>query len=130
MYRILKSDDVVYCDVDDTLVLWNTADIQDKKIYVNDPYIKDALITLVPHERNITLLKRMKGQKKKVIVWSLGGVFWAETIVKALQLQDYVDLIVVKPRVYIDDNEISDWGCSRVYMSKHITDPEKKDKKL
>jgi hypothetical protein len=118
---ILKSDDVMYYDCDDTLVLWGKKESpEDEEIVIKDVYMPNSTITLVKHQRNIDLLKRNKGQGRGIIVWSAGGVFHAEEIVKALKLENYVDLIVAKPMQYVDDLDIKDWGCKRIYLGKYM----------
>lgn len=126
---ILKSDDVMFYDCDDTLVLWGKKEHpEDEEITINDVYMENHIITLVKHQRNIDLLKRNKGQGRSIIVWSAGGVFHAEEIVRALGLWEYVDLIIAKPMQYVDDLDIKDWGCKRVYLSKLLKGhPKQKD---
>lgn len=118
---ILDSDDLIFCDVDETLVFWKTdQDPADVVIQAVDPYMGGKYVDLVPHQRNIDLLKRNKGQGRTIVVWSMGGVEWAASVIEALGLKDYVDIIMGKPKAYIDDKEIGDWGCSRVYLSKEF----------
>lgn len=118
---VLNSDEVIYFDVDETLVFWKTdQDPDDIIIQAVDPYMGGQYVNLVPHQRNIDLLKRNAGQGRTVIVWSAGGVFWAENVIRALALETYVDLIIRKPDVYVDDIPIEQWGLNRVYLNKHF----------
>lgn len=118
---VFDSDDVTFFDVDETLVFWKTdEDPKDVVIQAIDPYIRGKYINLVPHQRNIDLLKRHHGQGRTIVVWSMGGVRWAESVVKALALQDYVSLIMTKPKNYCDDVDIANWGCNRMYLKKHL----------
>lgn len=117
---VLKSDNLLFFDVDDSLVLWGKKeDPTDEEIQINDVYMPDTKITLIKHKRNIELLQRNKGQGRTIVVWSAGGVFHAEEVIKALGLEDYVDLIMAKPTQYVDDLDIADWGCKRVYLGKY-----------
>lgn len=119
---ILRSDNIIYFDVDETLVFWK-ASSTDEIIDVPDPYMPGGgFIKVVPHKRNIDLLKRNKGQGRAVIVWSAGGYAWAESVVKTLGLMDFVDLIVSKPTVYVDDRTMETWGLNRVYLNKDLPD--------
>lgn len=118
---VLESDNLVYFDCDDTLVLWKTdEDPNDPIIEVKDPYIEGTTVKLVPHIRNINLLKRNHGQGRAVVVWSAGGVQWAKNIVYSLGLKNYVSLIICKPSIYVDDLDIKDWGLNRVYLHKNF----------
>lgn len=121
---VLSSDNVVFFDVDETLVNWHIHENEENTITVSDPYIEDKLITLSPHQRNIDLLLRNYGQQRTIVVWSLGGALWAEAVVKALKLEKYVTLILTKPKIYVDDMDMGDWGSSRIYLSKHFSKPE------
>lgn len=114
----LVSDDVVFCDVDETLISYDYSDFEDELIKIIDPYDKEEL-ELFPLKANIRLLKRCKLKGKSVVVWSRGGYKWAEAVVEALNLQEYVDLIMAKVELYIDDKDISDWGTSRSYLKNY-----------
>lgn len=119
--QILHSDNVLYVDVDETLILWgNKEHEEDREIIVDDPYLPGKKNTFVAHQRNIDLVIRNKNQGKHIIVWSAGGYRHAEEVVKALEMEQYVDLILSKPTSYVDDLSMSDWGCKRVYLGKQL----------
>lgn len=107
----------VFCDVDDTLVHWHNdySKPGDDKIKIIDPYDK-SVNYLKPHKKHIRLLKKMKGRGNFIIVWSAGGFKWAEAVVKALKLEDVVDLVMTKPAKYVDDLDASVWIGSRIYL--------------
>tara|TARA_R100000951_G_scaffold101420_1_gene92910 strand:- start:9962 stop:10393 length:432 start_codon:yes stop_codon:yes gene_type:complete len=101
---VAPSGPLVAYDCDDTLVMWDLPD----GMMLND----DALVTIpcrgqeercLPNEHNITLLKKFAMRGHTVIVWSGGGVDWAEAVIKGLGLEEYVDVIMSKPAYYIDD---------------------------
>lgn len=131
--KVIKSDNLIYFDVDETLIFWKHlipaygegifADSDHPEtIEIPDPYMRKAgaIIKAVPHQRNIDLLKRNKGQGRTVVVWSAGGYAWAEAVVKTLRLEEYVDLIISKPITYVDDKPMEAWGLTRVYLSKNL----------
>jgi phosphoserine phosphatase len=62
-------------------------------------------------------MKSHKFRGHTVIVWSAGGVEWAKTVVTALGLENYVDLVVAKPKWYYDDLQSHEFlpASSRVY---------------
>lgn len=94
----LEDKDTIYYDVDDTLVIWDcTSDLRERK------GILIGIHSLVPHNKHIEQLKFLKSKNCTIVVWSQGGSDWAEEVVKALKLEDYVDLIVNKPRFFFDD---------------------------
>lgn len=103
MYQKLDKERVVYCDVDDTLILW------DPKVYEHDP--KDLIIftdeygqwELLPHKANIDFLINLKRQGYGVVVWSAAGANWAEKVVNKLGLQEIPDMIISKPELAMDD---------------------------
>lgn len=125
--KILESDDVVFCDVDETLVSYTECVPGGIRIYgepykdlisIIDPYDQEELL-LNPLVANIRLLKRCKLKGKTVVVWSRGGYKWVKAVVEALNLQDYVDLVMTKVELYIDDKDISNWGTSRSYLKNY-----------
>jgi len=113
--KVFKTDQMVPYDCDDTLVMWGLED-KSKNIPIEDPYIKGLINYLTPNEKHIELLKKHKARGMTIIVWSAGGVEWAEAVVKALKLQDYVDAVFSKPSRYVDDLPCTEWMGNRVYI--------------
>jgi predicted esterase YcpF (UPF0227 family) len=60
-------------------------------------------VHMVRNEGNIEELKRHGSRGIDVIVWSKGGAYWAEIVIKALGLERYVAAIMNKPFCYYDD---------------------------
>jgi hypothetical protein len=65
----------------------------------------------------VDLLKEMKGRQRFIIVWSAAGAQWANTIVEALGIEDYVDLILTKPLGYVDDQKAEDFMKNHIYLA-------------
>lgn len=97
--RTVKNEKTIFIDVDDTLVKWSNRDLTNL-ITIND---RSGPISLSPNEFTIAELKRHKKEGKAIIVWSQGGYKWATKVVKALQLVEYVDMIISKPCLFYDD---------------------------
>ena len=101
---MIKLPDIntVCFDCDDTLVMHDLASeiMEAKGIRID---IHNYSFFVVPHEEHIKLLKEFKANNKVVIVWSQGGSDWAEAVVDALNLREYVDLCVCKPHWFVDD---------------------------
>lgn len=116
----LNNENPVFFDVDETLVLAPTADtgkMHLKEIaLVADPINPNETIIRLKHHAMIRLLKEEFSKGSYVIVWSRGGKDWAKAVVKALNLQDYVNLVMTKPMVYFDDLPIEQWLPYRVYI--------------
>jgi len=113
--KVYKTDSVITVDVDDTLVMWNLADKSGDIPFV-DPYVEGMVNYLTPNEKHIDLVKKHHGRGYTVIVWSAGGVEWAETVVKTLELESYVDIVLSKPVKYIDDLPCQEWMGTRLYL--------------
>lgn len=112
--KVVENEWLSMWDVDDTLCLWGKP--QDPRaIEFIDPHDKQIHL-LVPHERHIKLLKDFKARGYTIIVWSGGGYEWAETVVKTLGLEDYVDFAMTKPMKYIDDLPAVEILGSRIYL--------------
>ena len=103
MYKVTCGP-TVYFDVDDTLLMWDLPE----GIYPND----DRLITVkcrnytercLPNKYNINLLISLAKRGHSIVVWSGGGADWAEAAVKALELEEFVEVVSGKPQYYIDD---------------------------
>ena len=115
--KLIEGENLVCCDVDDTLVMWTDKFRQPhegaKKFH--DPY-DDSANYLTPHRKHIELLKKYKGRGVTVVVWSAAGCKWAESVVKTLGLVEFVDLIMTKPNKIIDDLPVEAIFSTRIYL--------------
>jgi FMN phosphatase YigB (HAD superfamily) len=120
---VLNHDRPVYFDVDDTLVFWprtiRKKGLQDEMhvtIGVSDwdesvqGNVVSHTLAVVPNWEMIEFMKCLKAQGTAIIVWSHGGVRWAEAVVKALNLEEYVDVIMTKPNLMLDDKPVEHLG--------------------
>lgn len=114
--KIIKSENVVFFDCDDTLIIGAGPG---KKIEILDPTGGPDISTFA-HEPNIRLLLEEKARGSFVIVWSRGGYQWANNILTALGLMDRVDLVMSKPLVYFDDTPIEKWLPYRVWLEPNM----------
>lgn len=117
--KTIKNENVVVFDVDQTLLIWNKD--HDKpgqgKIEVQDPYDAFKTIYLKPHHVHCRLLRQYKGRGFTVIVWTKAGYSWAESAVKILNLEKYVDYVMTKPDRHVDDStKIEDIIGNRLYF--------------
>lgn len=97
--KTIRNENVVYCDVDETLIDWSN---NDKDIKVNY-YGQTVYVKAI--KENIRFLKSLKARGAFIIVHTGNGFQWAEEIVKKLKLTKYVDLTMTKPAKYIDDKD-------------------------
>ena len=103
----LKNGNVVCFDVDDSLVMWDMP-YQETGTYVNVNYDgKDSMMLV--HIKNVDNLIRFASRGYSVVVWSAGGSDWARAVVDALRINDYVSVVMDKPRYYFDDLPCTDW---------------------
>lgn len=111
--QVIKSNRNVVVDTDDTLICWDISEFPEKEQivvnFVNGP------VTLVPHKKNINTLIKFWKLGYNIIVHSGSGYEWAETIVKALDLEKYVNAVMAKPLYYFDDKPAETWLNNRVY---------------
>jgi phosphoserine phosphatase len=102
-----KERKTVYFDVDDTLLEWKSCRKNAKNAVriENNGHVfyKRAIVP------NVEGLKAHSLAGHLVVIWSAGGSSWAETVVRALKLQKYVNVILTKPDYYYDDKEVSHW---------------------
>lgn len=111
MYIKMQDKRAVFFDVDQTLISW-------------DPLYGDQSLLLhcdgfqryvSPIHIHVELMKEFKAVGWQVVVWSAGGADHAERVIKLIKMEDYVDLIVSKPEVYVDDLKIENQGFKRVF---------------
>lgn len=99
--KVIKGDKTVWFDVDDTLIHWNSVE-GSTTVKVKYGMLKQVFEVSVIEE-NVTALKLHASRNHTIVVWSAGGVEWAEAAVKALGLTQYVDLVICKPSWIYDD---------------------------
>jgi len=114
--KTVKTESTIFCDVDDTLVMWRKAKKGDKVVAVTNPHSGEQNY-LVVHKGHVRVLKDRKSRGAHIVVWSAGGYAWAEAVVKALGLEEHVDLIMSKPLMYIDDKK------AKHFMGEHLYIP-------
>src|SRR3990167_10206542 len=95
--------------------MWKYNVDHEKTVDVLDPYTKETQ-TLYINETHVELLKRSKGRGRYIIVWSHAGYQWAEAVVKALQLERYVDVVMSKVEDYVDDLKCGKWITKNLYQ--------------
>ncbi len=114
--RVINQESTIFIDVDDTLVMWGKSGVIGKDlIEITDPHY-GKVETLAPHKGHIKVLKDRKARGSFIVVWSAGGFAWAEAVITALGLTDYVDLIMTKPHIYIDDKMPDSILGERLYI--------------
>lgn len=93
----------VMVDVDDTLIIWDPEKYphtENDLIWIED---YNRSLPFLPHKKNIDFIQKLKLQGYGIVIWSAAGGDWAETVVKALHLQDLPDVIMSKPEFAVDD---------------------------
>lgn len=130
MNKLIESERIVWCDIDGTLVIhgnWFTEmrlcysdgsieHVKDENIItVTDPY-SGEIVNLRKNNPMIRLVKEEKSRGATIIAHSANGYRWVNTIIKALQLEKYVDIMLSKPIAYFDDKDVKDWVGQRVFI--------------
>lgn len=107
--KLIKNEHCIFFDVDDTLIMWNKDAVNPDAGYV---LVADRHLPI--NNANVDKLIEMHYKGQFVVVWSAAGYKWAKTVVEALNLVPFVDLIMTKPRVYFDDLPVQTW-MNRLY---------------
>jgi hypothetical protein len=129
--KVIESDKVVVVDVDDTLVIhgetrrdlgipdevWNKSSIEIG--------VDDIKLLVMPHEKHIEFIRLLKAQGSQIVVWSHGGYAWARAVIIALDIELYVDYVMSKPSLYIDDLNVNTWFPRRIWH--HPINPRKRE---
>lgn len=112
---VLPSEQIVYFDVDDTIIIWDVPKHLEDKTIVFDNF--GVPVKLLPHFKHIEQMKKHKARGHVIVCWSAGGYAWAEAVVKTLNLEQYVDLVLSKPNWVYDDLPASEFipEINRVY---------------
>lgn len=114
--KVVKNELVFPVDVDDTLIIYDGPNAVLKDGLVTCPYLGTE-VKFRKHEPHIQLLKEKKIRGHFIIVWSAGGHDWAKAVIEALDISEYVDLVLTKPKAYLDDKTAEEWMTERIYLS-------------
>lgn len=108
-----------FSDVDDTIVIWDVSEAPvEELVEVLDPFNDfGAKILLWPNKPMIEMIKTKKARGSYVTVWSAGGEAWANAVVNALGLTEFVDATMDKPHSYGDDLPCEKWMGERIFIS-------------
>ena len=109
---IVDNESTIFIDIDDTLVMWGK---KENQIEVIEPlYGEPTYVT--PHKGHIKILKDRKARGSRIVLWSAGGYRWAAAVIKALNLEQYVDFVMTKPHAYLDDKQPDEFMGERIYL--------------
>lgn len=115
---VIEDRPTVYFDVDNTLVLW--PDFSPEIFQKHKGILRfSSGVFCVPNVANINALKEHAARGHKIIIWSAGGAAWGAQIIKLLDLEDLVDLVLAKPMWFYDDKPAHEFlpEFNRVYKS-------------
>lgn len=110
----IQNERVIFFDVDNTLVL-PANEITKTTLRIIDPYDGEIRYR-EPHFPHMKLLRNYNARKAFVVVWSKNGYQWATAVINALGLTNFVDLIMTKPCVYVDDEPPVKWMGEHVFI--------------
>lgn len=112
--KVTKNENIAYFDIDETLVNW--CDIYDPESLAIDYY--GEIVYVKPYTPHIRFLKSLKARGGYIIVHSGNGWSWAESVVKLLKLEEYVDEVKSKPQRVVDDADYSVWMPTRIFIQE------------
>ncbi len=105
-------------DVDDTLIMHRIlliTDSIDTQVEVVNPYSNESRNYRI-NQNMVKLLKEEYARGNPIVLWSRRGAAWAKAVAEALDLTQYVSLIMDKPMVYFDDRDVSEWMKDKIYI--------------
>lgn len=108
---VLADKRTTFYDVDETLIMWNP-EPGPENILIDSG---EGSILVRPHKIHIQLMKDLKAIGWNIVVWSQGGSDHASRVIKSLDLEAYVDLIIPKPESYVDDIPFEQQYIKRIY---------------
>jgi hypothetical protein len=100
---VIKGNQFVYFDVDDSLVMWQWPNEGTNDFITLRPWNDDEVKKLAINTEMVKQLIQHSIRNQTVVVWSAGGWKWAETVVKALGIEKYVTVVIEKPTWVFDD---------------------------
>ena len=106
---VIRNDNVVFCDIDSTLIAWHKEEVDPNNTRLVDIEVDG---NTYPHwvlNENVDQLYKHHARGQPIILWSQGGYEWGEAVAKALGLENIVSVVVGKPKFVIDDLPASAW---------------------
>jgi len=105
-----------FVDCDDTLCQWDRSKYPDlPKTVIRGGRNDDCEVVL--NQKNINVVKKFRKLGYYIVVWSHSGHVWAENVVKACGLTEYVDQVMDKPMFYLDDRPAGEFMGERIWRS-------------
>ncbi len=114
---VIDNKPIAYFDVDDTLLCWDNNNRTKDSVECEVMFSGRSLTRYyIPEHFNELILQKEAGTT--IIVWSASGSAWAEAVVRALGLQNHVDVCMPKPNRIYDDKDPIEWMPKRRYLVK------------
>lgn len=110
--KVTPHEFIVCYDVDGTLVTLGNGNLK-----IKNPLTASELYYAF-NFKHIELLKSHRARGYHVRVWSAAGWQWAEAVVKALHLEEYVNSIETKPICLVDDLPVQEIFPHRVFIKE------------
>lgn len=116
--KVIKSELIRPFDIDKCMIREEGKGTTHNGIYVSvkDPLDSERYVTVLVNKAMVRIMKEEKQRGGYILVWSRSGWEWAQNVIQALKLEEYVDQIISKPTVYFDDTPIQDWLKDRVFL--------------
>lgn len=105
---VLKNSNIVYYDVDETLINWS---LPVGATFAAKVEFTEQGCTQVTYYNSFVVKSLINNHKsgKAIVVWSAAGYEHAYAVVKALELEPFVDAIMGKPTFIYDDLPASEF---------------------
>lgn len=108
----ITNENVIFVDVDGTLITKEQNSFP--AISFTNYGIEEVRYPILSH---INLIKKNKARGLFIVVWSQNGYLWCKEVISKLELTDYVDMVMTKPSIYVDDLPAHEWTF-RVFLEK------------
>lgn len=130
--KVIENENTAFFDVDYTLIYHKKWFNGIKNIPHNDEAGERVLhdhrigesLVYVPSRQHISLLKQCHARGRFVVVWSNNGFAWATRVVEELGLQKFVNIVMAKPSMYVDDKKADEF-MQHVYLGNDQKDGDK-----
>lgn len=120
--KVNENENRIVVDVDDTLILYPYDLTRDSALAFGckeftDVYTGESFLAL-PSKEHIKLIKYYKSRGFYIMVHSGNGFKHAESIVKQLGIEEFIDEVCTKSIRYVDDLPCNEWMGGRIYLEK------------